>query len=311
MATFKDQLDNFRIKTLSQDLLQQPTSVGQYWDTMGLEVSEIAGANFWDLTMRPLQTNDVIMARIHGASDDSAILGEMRFLSAYCKLINPRKYASHLLPLYNGDSYAVADIADVNSMTASTSKTVALLSSSSVSDVYVYFDGKSTNGISVTIGGTTKSFANTASYGEVLHFDSLSISGASFTVTIVATSGDSSLANLHIVAVASAGSSVGGLIDLTTDVTGVLPTANGGTGANAFPSIDLTSGVTGVLPTANGGTGASSFPSIDLTSDVTGVLPVANGGTGLNELGLPGAVLTVSEDGVGAEWAGGENPPQQ
>jgi len=37
--------------------------------------------------------------------------------------------------------------------------------------------------------------------------------------------------------------------------------------------------VTGILPTANGGTGSSSTTFVNLTTNVTGTLPVANGGT--------------------------------
>lgn len=68
-------------------------------------------------------------------------------------------------------------------------------------------------------------------------------------------------------------------ISLTTGVSGILPVANGGTGASTFPTISLTAGVSGILPIANGGTGASTFPTISLTSGVSGILPVANGGT--------------------------------
>lgn len=44
--------------------------------------------------------------------------------------------------------------------------------------------------------------------------------------------------------------------------------------------IDLTSEVTGILPIANGGTGTSSTTFTNLTTNVTGTLPVSNGGTG-------------------------------
>ena len=47
-------------------------------------------------------------------------------------------------------------------------------------------------------------------------------------------------------------------IDLTADVTGTLPVANGGTGSTSTTYCDLTSNVTGVLPVSNGGTGSSS-----------------------------------------------------
>ena len=51
---------------------------------------------------------------------------------------------------------------------------------------------------------------------------------------------------------------------------------------NTTGNLNLASQVTGTLPTANGGTGATSIPATDLTSGVTGVLPVANGGTNLS-----------------------------
>ncbi|GAA5137363.1 hypothetical protein GCM10023213_13930 [Prosthecobacter algae] len=124
---------------------------------------------------------------------------------------------------------------------------------------------------------------------------------------------------------------LGSSIDLTTEVTGALPIANGGTGSTTAldaraalglaigtdvqaysantsllgSSIDLTTEVTGALPIANGGTGSTTAAaaraalglaigtdvqaysantsllgsSIDLTTEVTGALPIANGGT--------------------------------
>ena len=53
-------------------------------------------------------------------------------------------------------------------------------------------------------------------------------------------------------------------IDLTADVTGTLPVANGGTGSTSTTYCDLTSNVTGTLPVANGGTGATSFTANEL-----------------------------------------------
>jgi hypothetical protein len=79
-------------------------------------------------------------------------------------------------------------------------------------------------------------------------------------------------------------------VDLTTKVTGVLPTANVADGAIttakiANSAVDLTTKVTGVLPTANVADGAITTAKIansavDLATKVTGVLPTANGGTG-------------------------------
>jgi hypothetical protein len=48
----------------------------------------------------------------------------------------------------------------------------------------------------------------------------------------------------------------------------------------ASSTINLTSDVTGTLPIANGGTGTTSTQFVNLSTNVTGTLPIANGGTG-------------------------------
>jgi hypothetical protein len=53
----------------------------------------------------------------------------------------------------------------------------------------------------------------------------------------------------------------------------------------SLADIDLTSQVTGTLPIANGGTGTTSTTFVNLTTNVTGTLPVANGGTGITSFG--------------------------
>lgn len=59
--------------------------------------------------------------------------------------------------------------------------------------------------------------------------------------------------------------------------------------------IDLTSEVTGVLPIANGGTGTSSTTFANLTTNVTGILPIANGGTATATPALvAGSGVTIS-----------------
>jgi len=61
-------------------------------------------------------------------------------------------------------------------------------------------------------------------------------------------------------------------------------------------NINLTSQVTGILPIANGGTGTSSTTFTDLTTNVTGTLPATNGGTGsasaFTQYGVPYASTT-------------------
>jgi hypothetical protein len=71
-----------------------------------------------------------------------------------------------------------------------------------------------------------------------------------------------------------------------------LPTQTGNTGkflttngtAAAWDAVDVSSEITGTLPVANGGTGSTSTTYADLTANVTGTLPVANGGTGATTL---------------------------
>jgi len=65
-------------------------------------------------------------------------------------------------------------------------------------------------------------------------------------------------------------------ITLTGTVTSSGSLTLGGTLAN----VDLTSQVTGTLPIANGGTGTTSTTYVDLTANVSGELPFANGGSG-------------------------------
>ena len=103
-------------------------------------------------------------------------------------------------------------------------------------------------------------------------------------------------------------------IDASSQLAGVVPVANGGTGATSVAGIkellglaemaykaivDLAADITGILPIANGGTGLSASPSmlINLASTaaanvlaasprpgVTGTLAPGNGGTGQTSL---------------------------
>ena len=66
----------------------------------------------------------------------------------------------------------------------------------------------------------------------------------------------------------------------------------GGTLAN----VDLTTQVTGTLPIANGGTGTTSTTFADLTTNVTGTLPLANGGT--NATTAAGARASLSANAL-------------
>jgi len=77
-------------------------------------------------------------------------------------------------------------------------------------------------------------------------------------------------------------------------------------------SVNLASEVSGILPTVNGGTGSSATTYCDLAANVTGTLPIANGGTGatsanaaLNAL-LPNQAAATGQyltsDGTNTSW---------
>ena len=51
---------------------------------------------------------------------------------------------------------------------------------------------------------------------------------------------------------------LGDTINLSTEVTGTLPTGNGGTGSTATTFVNAATNVTGTLPVPNGGTGLAS-----------------------------------------------------
>jgi hypothetical protein len=59
----------------------------------------------------------------------------------------------------------------------------------------------------------------------------------------------------------------------------------------SLSAVNLTSQVTGTLPIANGGTGSTSTTYCSLTTNVTGTLPIANGGTGVSTAATNGQLL--------------------
>jgi hypothetical protein len=91
-------------------------------------------------------------------------------------------------------------------------------------------------------------------------------------------------------------------------LTGTVTSSGNLTLGGALTGVNLTSQVTGTLPIANGGTGTTSTTFANLTTNVTGTLPVANGGTGsttasgaLTNLGLTATAAELNTlDGITA-----------
>lgn len=98
-------------------------------------------------------------------------------------------------------------------------------------------------------------------------------------------------------------------VNLSAEVVGILPIANGGTNSSTAlsgSSIMVSNG-TSVIQGAAGTTttvlhgnasGAPSYSAVSLTADVSGILPTANGGTNVSAAGTVGNVLTSD----GTNW---------
>lgn len=88
-------------------------------------------------------------------------------------------------------------------------------------------------------------------------------------------------------------------------LTGTVSTSGNLTLGGTLANVNLTSQITGTLPIANGGTGSTSTTFANLASNVTGTLPVANGGTGVtSKTGTGAAVLGTAPTITGMTLAG-------
>ena len=85
-----------------------------------------------------------------------------------------------------------------------------------------------------------------------------------------------------------------GSVDLTSQITGTLPIANGGTNSTSTTYCSLTANVSGTLPVANGGTGATS-----LTADNV----ILGNGTSAVQVVAPGSAGNVLTSSGGTTWA--------
>jgi|TARA_R100000455_G_C6265797_1_gene121058 hypothetical protein len=125
-------------------------------------------------------------------------------------------------------------------------------------------------------------------------------SGATLTATRTLTIGPNTVSRVMYIENATTGSQSinisqgsGANVTIGSGVTKVVYLDGAGSGAAVVDAnanvpvntVNLTSDVTGTLPIANGGTGSTATTFVNLTSNVTGTLPVANGGTGITSLG--------------------------
>jgi hypothetical protein len=136
--------------------------------------------------------------------------------------------------------------------------------------------------------------------GMYLKFTSAGSLSATRTLTLA----PNTVSKVWIIENATSGSQIitikqgaGATVNVASGARALVYTDGAGAGAAVFtadPSlvVDLTSEVTGTLPIANGGTNATSTTYCSLTANVSGTLPVANGGTGITSLGT----------GVAAWW---------
>jgi len=101
--------------------------------------------------------------------------------------------------------------------------------------------------------------------------------------TLTAGTGITVTNGVGTITVASSGvTSVGGTGTVNgITLTGTVTTTGNLTLGGALSGVSLTTQVSGTLPIANGGTGTTSTTFASLTTNVSGILPVANGGNGL------------------------------
>jgi hypothetical protein len=84
-------------------------------------------------------------------------------------------------------------------------------------------------------------------------------------------------------------------------LTGTVTTAGNLTLGGTLGGVSLTTQVSGTLPIANGGTGTTSTTFASLTTNVSGILPIANGGTGTSTAGVSATIVTAKLTALGAD----------
>jgi hypothetical protein len=193
---------------LSQDVLNQPGTTGQQWDTYGETVSTITAPNYWDVSQKTIQNSNIINVRMHDASNDSALMGTFRVVVGYAKVLGGDRYASQLIKLNWGDDFCALDIENISQYAAKT-QTFPFGYHATLQPVmfYVFVDGESIKGGSVVLKSgsttiTTVTLAAGDSYGKMYSYDASAKAPASaYTITFTGIAGETSRGNIHAVMV--------------------------------------------------------------------------------------------------------------
>lgn len=205
---FTEQLKRSRIKTLAQDVLNQPGTTGQQWDTYGETVSTITAPNYWDVSKKTIQNSNIINVRMHDASNDSALMGTFRVVVGYAKVMGGDTYASQLLKLDWGDDFCTLDIENI-SQYAGVTETFPLGYHTTLQPkmFYVFVDGENIKGGSVVLkaGSTTiTTITLTAgdSFGKMYSYNASAKAPAStYSISFTGAAGEISHGNIHVVMV--------------------------------------------------------------------------------------------------------------
>jgi hypothetical protein len=168
------------------------------------------GANFWDVSQRPLQTNDVIAVTLYDSTYAGARLGSFRALAGYARRIEGDRYASQLIKLNWGDDFCTFDIENISQYAGKTA-TFSLGYHAVLQPVmfYVFVDAEKIGGGSVVLksGSTTlTTIALTAgdSFGKMYSYDSSAKDPASgYTLSFTGAAGETSRGNIHVVMVSN------------------------------------------------------------------------------------------------------------